>query len=54
MEIEVGDVVCFFIPGNKLLKKGQVIRIEDDEADIWCTKEQAVYRAKLSDLKKIQ
>lgn len=51
--IEVGDVVCFFIPGQRLMKKGQVIRFENDEADVWCTSEQAIYRVKTANLKKI-
>lgn len=53
MKIEVGDVVCFVPVGQRLVKKGQVIRIENDEADVWCVSEKAIYRAKIANLKKI-
>ena len=52
-KIEIGDVVSFCVPGHTLVKRGQVIRIEDDEADIWVVSEKAVYRQKLSNLQKI-
>lgn len=53
MKIEIGDVVCFFPVGQRLMKKGQVIRFENDEADVWCVSEQTIYRVKIANLKKI-
>ena len=52
-ELNVGDMVIFYIDGNKPPHKGQIIGFIDDECDVYCPLETAVYRVKSEKCRKI-
>ena len=52
-EIKVGDMVVFYVDGNKPPHKGQVIGFVGDECDVYCQTEMAVYRVKTEKCRKI-
>lgn len=53
MEIKVGDIVCWFESGHTAIKKGQVLLIDGDMAQVFCDKDMKTYNVKIDSLKKV-
>lgn len=52
-KIEIGDLVVFYDTIEKLMKRGQVVNISEDECEVYVMKESSIYYVKLSMVKKL-
>ena len=53
MDIKIGDIVCWFESGHTAMKKGQVLIINGDVAQIFCDKDMKTYNIKINSLRKV-
>ena len=53
MNIKVGDIVCWFESGQTAMKKGQVLLIDGDMAQVFCDKDRKTYIVNVNSLKKV-
>lgn len=52
MEIKVGDIVYWFKNEYTAVKKGQVLMINGDIAQVFCDKDSKAYNVNVNSLKK--
>lgn len=53
MDIKVGDIVCWFESGQTAMKKGQVLTITNNMAQVFCDKDRKTYSVNVNSLKKV-
>ena len=53
MDIKVGDIVCWFESGQTAMKRGQVLTINGDMAQVFCDKDMKTYNVKVTSLRKV-